>query len=111
MEIISEKLVVSAFRISTKDGGREAGHVYLYLMRNDLHEQPVAFVEDLWVEEFARGQGHGTSLMRELISEAWRLGCYKIIAISRHAKPEVHEMYYRLGFVNWGVELRIDLSP
>lgn len=95
-------------RISVLKDGIEVGRAYIYLMHNDLHDQPFALLEDVYIEAAVRGQGIGSQLVKEAIALAQRENCYKLIATSRISKPKVHELYQRLGFTQHGVEFRID---
>jgi GNAT superfamily N-acetyltransferase len=88
---------------------KELGHVYLYLMYNDLREEPFAFVEDLFVDEEVRGKGIGKKLMNELIKIAKEEKCYKIIANSRESRNQVHKFYKKMGFLDYGKEFRMNL--
>lgn len=97
-------------RISVKNNeGVDCGHVFLYILKNDLHTQPFGFAEDLFVEENVRAQGLGKMLMRRLIEVAKEKECYKLIGTSRHTRTEVHAWYERLGFTSHGIEFRMDL--
>jgi GNAT superfamily N-acetyltransferase len=98
-------------RFSVDRGGREVARVYLYLAENDLHPgRCFGLLEDVFVDESARGQGLGAALVRHVIEEARRRHCYKLIATSRHERARVHELYRRLGFEEWGREFRLDLD-
>lgn|GEM_PF-247141 len=88
--------------------GRNIGHAYLYLLHNDLHQQPFGFVEDVFIAEDKRGQGLGTLLIQKLIKTAKELECYKLVATSRHSRSGVHQLYTALGFHDQGMEFRID---
>ncbi len=78
-----ENVFTRASRLNFKDDrGRELGHAYLYILQNDLHEEPFGFLEDLFVEEFARGKGVGVELLRQAIKVARKNKCYKLIASS-----------------------------
>ncbi|MEK7681142.1 MAG: GNAT family N-acetyltransferase [Patescibacteria group bacterium] len=96
-------------KITVTDAGKEVARATLYVLKNDLHKEPFGFIEDVFVDESLRGQGVGTKLAREIIEEAKRHGCYKIIATSRHIRENVHRFYEKLGFTNYGLEFRIDL--
>lgn len=97
-------------RLSAKDeDGNEIGRVWLYVIWNNLHSRPYGYVEDLYVEEDARGLGVARELMRALLREADRQCCYKVIAGSRHERPHVHAFYEKLGFRDHGKEFRLDL--
>jgi GNAT superfamily N-acetyltransferase len=79
-------------------------------MTNDLHDAPFGLLEDVFVDELQRSGGLGTALVREVISAAQELGCYKLIATSRTSRPKVHELYERLGFAKHGVEFRLNFG-
>ena len=96
-------------RISITDNEFEVGRAYIYLMHNDLHDRPFAFMEDVYVNESHRGKGIGSELVRKVIETAKEANCYKLIATSRISRPKVHELYQRLGFSQHGFEFRIDL--
>lgn len=87
---------------------REIARAYLYLMRNDLHQEPFGLMEDVHVAEDYRGKGLGTKLVRQVIQAAKQEGCYKLIATSRKSRPQVHQLYKRLGFQEHGLEFRIN---
>jgi GNAT superfamily N-acetyltransferase len=95
-------------RFSVNSDGAEVARAYLYLMRNDLHEEPFGLMEDVFVDESQRGGGLGTQLVNEVVAAARETGCYKLIATSRDSRPKVHELYRRLGFSDHGREFRID---
>ena len=78
-------------------------------MHNDLHDQPFALMEDVYVDETYRGKGIGSEIVRKVIESAREANCYKLIATSRVSRPKVHELYQQLGFTKHGVEFRIDL--
>jgi GNAT superfamily N-acetyltransferase len=94
--------------VATHDGSIR-GWAYVYIIYNDLHAEPYGLLENVFVEEAYRGQGVGTALIQEAISEAKARGCYKIIAQSRHGKPDVHALYEKHGFRNHGLNFRMDL--
>jgi ribosomal protein S18 acetylase RimI-like enzyme len=90
------------------EAGKQAARGFLYLVKNDLHKQPYGFLEDIFVSESLRGQGIGTQLIGELIKEAKKQKCYKIIATSRNSNKGAHKLYTKLGLKKHGVEFRID---
>jgi GNAT superfamily N-acetyltransferase len=104
--------VSGGFRIYFLDEhGCEAGHVYVYFLTNDLHKRPFAFVEDLFVEEFARGLNLGYRLMACLEELANVYDCYKIVGCFRNEKAHLHKFYEKLDYdTNWGVEFRKNLE-
>lgn len=80
----------------------------MYVMNNGLHAEPFGYMEDVYVDEAVRGQGHGKLLVDQVIAKARELGCYKLVATSRQSRESVHEMYLRLGFKDYGKEFRFD---
>ncbi len=110
MDIQKRTVSASGVKLFVMSEGKEVARAYLYLMRNDLHDAPFGFMEDVFVDESLRGQGVGSRIVHELIAEAKRLGCYKLIATSRHERPAVHDLYRRLGFYDRGTEFRIDFA-
>lgn len=109
MNIKKTKIETYGIKLELKDNGETIGHAYVYILKNDLHEQPLALIEDLLVDEKHRGKGLGSMLVQSAIEEAKRLGCYKIISTSRHERVKNHEFYRKLNFKNHGLEFRIDL--
>jgi len=88
--------------------GKILGRAFLYIMHNDLHSEPFGLLEDVFVEEGERGKGVGKELVKNVISEAKKQKCYKLIATSRFTRPKVHEMYEKFGFKQQGIEFRLD---
>lgn len=99
----------NAVWISACENSEELGAVYLYLIQNDSHEKPYGLLEDLMVKEGHRKKGIGSTLVKEAIEEAKRIGCYKVIGTSRMSREEVHRFYEKLGLKKYGFEFRIDL--
>jgi len=96
-------------RISVSDDvGDELGHVYLFLIINDVHDRPYGLVENLYVREDVRGRGIGGKLLQSVIALAKEKRCYKLLATSREGRTELHEWYVHKGFVRFGYEFRLD---
>ena len=110
-EIAREERPARGVRFSIRNGDREVARAYLYVMANDLHEEPFGLLEDVFVAESERGGGLGTALVNEVIRAARDAGCYKLVATSRASRPKVHELYERLGFASYGLEFRLNLGP
>ncbi|MDD4901343.1 MAG: GNAT family N-acetyltransferase [Patescibacteria group bacterium] len=110
MVIKQKNLTAFGIKFYVEQGGKEVARAYLYLMKNDLHDQPFGYMEDVFVDEQLRGQGVGTELVKELIKVAKEKGCYKVVCTSRYGKDGVHRLYERLGFQDWGKEFRINLE-
>src|SRR5262249_28091204 len=89
--------------------GREVGRASLVLVRNDLHDAPYGYLEDVFVDEALRGQGIGTRLVERVVRAAREEGCYKLVATSRYTRPRVQKLYMQLGFADHGKEFRMEL--
>lgn len=109
MNIQKIKVQSEAIKFEIIDNNKMIGRVYLYLIKNDLHENSYGLLEDLFVDEAYRKQGIGGQLVQAVIAEAKKLGCYKLVGTSRNSRAEVHEFYKKLGFEEYGKEFRIDL--
>ena len=111
MQIEYLKKESSYFRISlTNNAKEEIGHAYLFLIQNDLHQEPYGFMEDVFIEEKFRGQGYGKQLVDALIQKAKDSSCYKLLGTSRNSREKVHQFYEKLGFTWWGKEFRLNLK-
>lgn len=98
-----------AVRLAASENGHECGRVWLYVMYNDLHKEPYGLLEDVFVDENQRGKGTGTALVQAAIEEAKKIGCYKLVATTRHHREIVCAWYEKFGFKNYGAEFRMDL--
>ena len=111
MEIKKEiKKDCYAVKITAEENGVVLGRVFLYVIYNELHVEPYGLVEDVFVEEGARGKGLGTQLVKAVMAEAKERKCYKLIGTTRHSKKDVQEWYQRIGFTDFGKEFRMDLN-
>ena len=108
IEIQAKTVEAKGIKFSLSEAEREIARAYLYIMHNDLHSEPFALLEDVYVAESQRGTGLGTKLVKQAIAKAEELGCYKLIATSRKSRPKVHQLYLKLGFEERGLEFRID---
>ena len=50
MEIKSRKIDSYGIRLSVVEDEKEIARAYLYIMRNDLHDEPFGLMEDVFVE-------------------------------------------------------------
>lgn len=101
---------VYTIKIDILDKKTVVGWAFLYVLFNDRHQEPFGFLENVYVEQEYRGQGLGTELVKRVIEEAKKQGCYKLIGTSRNSKPEVHAFYEQSGFKPHGVEFRMNLK-
>lgn len=92
------------------DKNIEIARGYLYLIKNDLHDQPYGLIEDIFVDKNYRNNGLGNKILLALIKEAKDNNCYKLLAQSRHANKTIHDWYGKLGFENYGLNFRLNLN-
>lgn len=107
MEIKKKEISASGIKFFIEKDGKEIARASLFLMHNNLHEEPFGLMEDVFVEEEYRNQGIGTQLAKAVV-EAAKNKCYKLICTSRYSREKVHELYKKLGFKNHGLEFRMD---
>ena len=107
MKINYKNSDVKGIRISAEDDGKEIGRIFLYILKNDLREEPFGYLEDLFVDENYRKKGVGSKLIEEVIRLAKEKKCYKIVATARHEKENVHRLYKKLGFEDFGKEFKM----
>ena len=100
----------NAIKFEMKSGNKTIGRICLYVIKNDLHEQPYGLLEDLFVNENVRGQGLGTMLLGAVITEAKKRKLYKLIGTSRISRKRLHTFYQKHGFKKYGWEFRMDLD-
>ncbi len=109
MDIQQTEVQSTGIKFIAKDGEAEMGHAYLYLIHNDLHDEPAGYLEDMFVDEAYRGKKVGSALLEAVLKKAKELGCYKIVGTSRDSKQHVHDWYERAGFDKYGRAFRMDL--
>jgi len=108
MNLTKKEITTSGVKFVFEENGQPIGRAYLYLIYNGLHEAPYGLLEDVFVEENHRGGGMGGELVKAVIAEAKRLGCYKLVGTSRQERENVHVWYKNLGFKDYGKEFRMD---
>ncbi|HBX16020.1 MAG TPA: GNAT family N-acetyltransferase, partial [Candidatus Magasanikbacteria bacterium] len=47
MKIQQKKITTRGIKFFIKDGKKEIGRAYLYILKNDLHKEPFGFLEDV----------------------------------------------------------------
>ncbi len=100
---------IKVFILDKNDGNKEIARAYLYLIKNDLYDQPYGLVEDVFVDENHRSNGLGNKILLAIIKEAKDNNCYKLLAQSRHDNKKIHDWYSKLGFENYGLNFRMNL--
>ncbi|KKQ27787.1 MAG: GCN5-related N-acetyltransferase [Candidatus Magasanikbacteria bacterium GW2011_GWC2_37_14] len=111
MEIKKEiKNDAFAVKITLEEENKVLGWTFVYIMFQDRHPEPYAYLENVYIEEEYRSRGLGTQLLELAIAEAKEQGCYKIIGTCKMKKVLVHEFYEKHGFKKMGFEFRMDLK-
>lgn len=80
-EIKTETVEARGIKFSLSENEQEVARAYLYIMHNELHQEPFGLLEDVYVDERYRGLGWGTKLVQQVITAAKEQNCYKLIAI------------------------------
>jgi len=78
-----------------------------------LHEgtwvtQPLCYLEDLFVDDAARGKGAGRALIEAIINEAREKGWSKVYWVTREGNP-ARALYDKLAVVDDYVRYRITI--
>lgn len=76
-----------------------AGTLVLVIVPNLSYQgRPWAVIENVVIDDAARGSGYGEQLVRHAIELAQQAGCHKVGLTSNKQRPEAHRFYERLGF-------------
>lgn len=82
--------------IAIADDGTIAGMAILVSFR--IATGLRAWIEDVVVDEAARGQGVGDALTRAMVERARELGCNTVDLTSRPSREAANRLYQRAGF-------------
>ena len=110
MRIDKQTISATGIKIILEEQGKQIGRGFLYLLHNDLHQEPFGLMEDVLVEESFRGQGYGEKIVAAIIEEARKQGCYKLICTSRFSNEHAHHLYEKLGFKKQGNGFRMEFN-
>jgi GNAT superfamily N-acetyltransferase len=72
--------------------------------------QPEGIVEDVVVDQSARGGGVGRAMMELAMARCRERGCYKLVLSSSLARKKAHEFYEKLGFEIHGFSFVVRLD-
>lgn len=99
---------IDGLKFTAEENGQIIGRVFLYVLKNDLHQERFGLMEDIFVEPAFRSRGIGGELVKAVIAEAKIQGCYKLICTSRRENSKAGVFYERFGLKNHGAEFRMD---
>ena len=107
-KIVFSKLDPNAHIFVAQNEQREiVGTATLFVTQRFIHKGgKVGHLEDLAVKKGFERKGIGSSLVRRVIEEAKKQGCYKLIL---DCKDENIPFYEKLGFKRKGNQMRLDL--
>ena len=83
--------------IALDDAGTIVGMATLVTFRIPTGRR--AWIEDVVVDEAARGQGVGDALTRAMVDRSREFGAVTVDLTSRPAREPAHRLYQRAGFV------------
>ncbi|MFT3802033.1 MAG: GNAT family N-acetyltransferase [Burkholderiaceae bacterium] len=84
--------------VAERDGALQATAMLAIIPSVAKGPAPFGVIEHVVTTAAARGQGLAERLMRRLIDEAWRAGCYKLMLLSGSQRDGAHRLYQKLGF-------------
>lgn len=85
--------------MQTPQGRRAVGFMHLIPSANTLAMRPIWFLEDLYVEPFARRQGIATAFLRHAEQFARSTGAERMTLATAHDNEAAQSIYRRLGYV------------
>jgi N-acetylglutamate synthase-like GNAT family acetyltransferase len=95
--------------VVVEDEGRIVGTLSLVLVENLSHQgAPYAILENIVVDDSARGKRYGETLVMAAVEQAREFGCYKVSLTSNKRRTDAHRFYERLGFIRTHEAFRIN---
>jgi GNAT superfamily N-acetyltransferase len=82
-----------------EDDGQVVATTYLNVIPNLTRGgSPYGVIENVVVDESARGRGFGKQIMAATLREAWAARCYKVMLMTGSTNPGTHAFYRSCGF-------------
>lgn len=94
--------------VCADDQGRVLGHGFCILQRFGgqlMTEHDTLYVDDICVDEAARGMGVGRAIYDYIVDYARRLGCYNVTLNVWTCNPGAKAFYERLGLKPYRVSM------
>ena len=91
------------------DNGNEIARGTLYILRN-RNPRPFGFIEDVYVEQYNRGEGYGRRVMHRLLKFAKEEDCYKVVLGVREINSQALKLYKSFGFKRHDLGLRLNFE-
>ncbi len=92
--------------VGVDDSGRVLGHGFCVLQHAGgqlMEEHDTLYIDDICVDEAARGLGVGRALYEHILSHARRLGCYNVTLNVWSCNPGAMRFYEKLGMAPYKV--------
>lgn len=102
MEIQRREISGVGVKIYATDAIQDMPQTTLYVLRNQLHEEPFGLVVDWDLDQTHEQQGQESSLVEKVVKEAQQRDCYKLVVVSRDSDFE------RYGFSNHGKVFKLN---
>jgi len=87
------------FLFMLESAGQIVSSCYLNVIPNLTRSaRPYAVIENVVTDEAARGQGFGKQVIKHAVSQAWAVGCYKVMLMTSSKEESTHAFYRSCGF-------------
>ena len=98
--------------VCVDEGDRPLGHGFCILQHSGgqlMEEHDTLYIDDICVDESARGRHVGEALYRHIVEYARSLGCYNVTLNVWSCNPGAMKFYERLGLVPYKVGMEMIL--
>lgn len=110
VKIIEREIDPRGVRISINDeAGTEIAHAYVFILCNDFHDDPFAFVGEVMIAKSDRLQEQRIAKeLKQKIMEVIKYHCcYEIIACDQNVRTRTRQFYQDMDFVSNGRQLKL----
>lgn len=110
-EYFVERITKSGVCFVAEEGGQIIGYQAGAIEESEVEWRPIRCVEaeNMLVKEEFRGRGVGTALLKSLIEWAKEQGAQKVMVSAYASNERAIELYKRMGFKPYAVDLEIDI--
>lgn len=95
--------------VAQQDGSIVGTYALLIMHTLGSRCAPAGIVEDVVVDESARGGGVGRAMMLDAMQRCRDAGCYKLVLSSNDKRQAAHRFYEALGFAKHGTSFMVEL--
>ena len=100
--------------VCTDENGRILGHGFCIMQHSGgrlMVEHTTLYIDDICVDETARGQGVGRALYEYILDYARKEGCYNVTLNVWNCNPGAMAFYEKLGLAPYKVGMEKILAP